>query len=111
MDHQELRASFDWQQVYDELDWLPGGALNIAHEAIDRHARGPLKDKVAMLWVGRDGEREDYTFGQMKERSDRFANVLKSLGVDKGDRVIILMDRVPESYFAFFGTLKAGAVA
>ena len=104
-------SGFDWEHIYSELDWLPGGALNAAHEAIDRHAQGPRRDKVAMVWEGKNGEREDYTFGQMSELSDRFANVLKSLGVEKGDRVFLYMDRVPELYIAVFGTLKAAAIA
>ena len=102
---------FDWEHIYSELDWLPGGALNAAHEATDRHAQGPRRDKVAMVWAGKNGEREDYTFGQMSELSDRFANVLKSLGVEKGDRVFLYMDRVPELYIAVLGTLKAAAIA
>ena len=83
----------------------------MAHEAIDRHADGPRKDKTAMIWEGKDGGRERYTFGQMKELSNRFANVLKSMGTGMGDRVLILMDRVPELYIAFFGILKVGAIA
>ena len=103
---------FDWQTIMDELDWLPGGGLNKAHEAIDRHALNPeTANKLAMIWEGKNGEREDYTFADMKEQSDKFANVLKSLGIELGDRVFIFMERVPELYFAFFGILKAGAVA
>ena len=103
-------GEFDWQQIYSELDWLPGGGLNKAHEAIDRHANGPKRDKIALIWEGKNGEREDYTFGQMKEQTDKFANVLQSLGIETGDRVFIFMDRLPELYFAFFGILKAGGV-
>ena len=103
---------FDWQTIMDELDWLPGGGLNKAHEAIDRHALNPeTANKLAMIWEGKNGEREDYTFADMKEQSDKFANVLKSLGIELGDRGFIFMERVPELYFAFFGILKAGAVA
>ena len=101
---------FSWESMYDELDWLPGGGLNKAHEAIDRHANGPNKDKIAMIWEGKNGEREDYTFGDMKLLTNRFANVMQSLGIQKGDRVFIFMDRLPELYIAFFGALKAGAV-
>ena len=63
-----------------------------------------------MIWEGKNGEQETYTFGQMKALTNKFANVLKSLGVEKGDRVFIFMDRVPELYIAFFGTLKVGAI-
>ena len=104
-------TEFDWQQMFDELDWLPGGGLNKAHEAIDRHANGPKRDKIAMIWEGKNGEREDYTFGDMKRETDKFANVLKSLGIVTGDRVFTFMDRLPEQYIAVFGILKAGAIA
>jgi acetyl-CoA synthetase len=104
-------AELGWDQVQAEMDWLPGGGLNQAHEAIDRHANGRLRDKLAMIWVGRGGERQEYTFGQMKAQSNRFAGVLRSLGVETGDRVFILLERIPELYVAFLGTLKTGAIA
>ena len=92
-------AEFHWDHVYQEMDWLPGGGLNQAHEAIDRHANGRLRDKVAMIWEGRAGERQDYTFGQMKAQSNRFAGVLRSLGIDTGDRARTDSD----GYFWFAG--------
>ena len=111
LDYNRVRGDFDWQRMYDELDWQPGGGLNKAHEAIDRHANGRNRDKIAMIWEGKNGEKETYTFGQMKDQSNKFANVLKSLGIEKGDRVFIYMERLPELYFAFFGILKVGAIA
>ena len=110
LDYDKVRGNFDWQEMYDELDWLPGGGLNKAHEAIDRHANGRNRDKLAMIWEGKNGEKETYTFGEMKVHTDKFANVIKSLGIETGDRVFIYMERLPELYFAFFGALKAGAV-
>ncbi len=111
LDYENADKDFDWDEMYSELDWLPGGCLNNSYEAIDRHANGRLRDKLAMIWVGKDGEEERYTFGEMKNESNKFANVLKSLGVGRGDRVFIFMDRIPELYFAFFGILKVGAIA
>ena len=108
--YDEIPPDFRWENVYEELAWLPGGFLNKAVEAIDRHAEGPDADKPAMIWEGKNGEREVYTFGQMKGLTNQFANVLLSVGIQKGDRVFIFMDRLPELYIAFFGTLKAGAV-
>ena len=99
-----------WETVQEELDWLPGGFLNKAHECIDRHALGPRAGKKALLWEGKNGEVETYTFADLKRESDKFANVLKALGVEKGDRIFMFMERVPELYFAFFGGLKVGAV-
>ena len=103
-----LRETFSWQELRQELDGLPGGGLNLAHEAIDRHVDHGRGDKVAMYWEGAGGEEEQYTFAQMRELTNRFANVLQGLGVEKGDRVFIFMGRVPELYVAFFGILKAG---
>ena len=112
LDYSRDRCRYDLQSLIDELDWLPGGHLNAAHEAIDRHATDPAtRDKTALIWEGRNGEREDYTFAQMKRESDKFANVLRSLGIGKGDHVFIILERVPELYFAFFGILKVGGIA
>ncbi|MBF8267246.1 MAG: acsA [Dehalococcoidia bacterium] len=102
---------FTWEQLRGELDGLPGGGLNLAHEAIDRHAHSDRRDRVALYWEGTGGEEERYTFAKLKELTDRFANVLKGLGVKKGDRVFLFMERIPELYVAFFGILKAGAIA
>ncbi len=110
MPNAEERLPFDWGTEFDRMAWLPGGWLNIAHEAVDRHARGRLADKTALIWEGMEGESERYTFRQIKLESSRFANVLASLGVVKGDRILLYLDRVPELYFAFLGALKIGAV-
>ena len=93
-----------------ELDWLPNGGLNLAHEAIDRHCNAGLDGKVAMLWEGKNGEEERYTFDEVRLESNRFANVLKGLGLKKGDRVFTFMERIPEHYSVVFGTLKAGCI-
>ena len=111
LDYEKVTASFRWEDLHAELDWLPGGLLNKAHEAVDRHANGRRRDKAAMVWESRYGERETYTFGQLKSLTNQFANVLKSLGIAKGDRVFVFMDRVPELYVAVLGILKIGAVA
>ena len=110
-EYHDSLSGFSWQEFRSRLDGLPGGGLNLAYEAIDRHANGDKRDKVAMYWEGASGEEEQYTFGRMKEETDKFANVLRKLGVQKGDRVFIFMGRVPELYIAFFGILKVGAIA
>jgi acetyl-CoA synthetase len=109
-DYDAAVAQFDWAQVEQELDWLPGGGLNLAHEAIDRHCSNGLSGKAALLWEGKNGETERYTFDQMRRETNKFANVLKGLGLKKGDRVFTFLERVPEHYFAVFGTLKAGCI-
>jgi len=102
--------AFRWDDIRAELDGLPGGGLNIAYECIDRHLTTDRKDKVAMLWEAKDGRAETYTFAQMAAGSNKAANALRSLGVEKGDRVFVFLERVPELYFTVFGTLKLGAV-
>ncbi len=109
--YDEYVKGFRWEDIHKELDWLPEGCLNKAYECIDRHVAKGLGDKLAMLWEGKNGETETYTFAQFKEQTDRFANVLKGLGIQKGDRVFTFMERLPEQYIAVFGILKVGAVA
>jgi acetyl-CoA synthetase len=109
-DYERIRASFDYERVIDELDGLPGGGLNIAYEALDRHVAKGRGDKPCLLWESKDGRAEAYTYAEMARLSNRFANVLQSLGVAKGDRVFVFMDRIPELYAAAFGTLKAGCI-
>ena len=109
-DYDATRASFDWAGVEQEIDFLPGGGLNLAYEAIDRHVVRGNGGKAAMLWEGKNGEKETYTYDDMRRQTNRFANVLGALGVEKGARVFTFMERVPEIYFTVFGTLKAGCV-
>lgn len=108
-DDEKTRQDFQWADVREALSGLPGGGLNIAHEAIDRHVQTPLKDKPALHWEGQTGEMETYTFLDLYRLTNRFSNVLKSLGVKKGDRVFTYGDRIPEIYIALLGGLKAGA--
>ena len=98
--------AFDWSRERRALAGLPGGGLNIAHEAVDRHAVGERAGATAIRWLGRDGARREITYGQLSDESSRFANVLRTLGVAKGDVVASLLGRVPELHAAAFGTLK-----
>ena len=110
-DYDAFRRTFSWEAARAALDGLPGGrGLNIAHEAVDRHAAGPRRDRVAIRWLGIDGSRRDLTFGDLARESNRFANVLAGLGVVPGDRVYALTGRIPELYFAALGAWKAKAV-
>jgi acetyl-CoA synthetase len=110
-DYEKTRRSFSWDAARDELDGLPQGrGLNIAHEAVDRHANGALSDKLALRWLGRSGGVRDFTFKDLSNATSRFANVLSSLGVGKGDRVFALSGRLPELYIAALGTLKNASV-
>src|SRR2546428_1052835 len=109
-DYWEPRRAWSWDAVRGELDGLPGGGLNKAYECLDRHAKGDRRDKPAMLWEGKNGERETYTFAEFAREANKAANGLSSLGVEKGDRVFMFLERIPECYFTAFGTLKLGAV-
>jgi acetyl-CoA synthetase len=110
-DYEAACAAFSWDHVRNCLDGLPDNAgLNIAHEAVDRHARGPLRNRTAIRWLGTDGAARDITYGELAEQSSRFANVLRGLGVGKGDRVFAFAGRIPELYIAALGTLKNGSV-
>ena len=102
---------FSWERARAELDGLPGGrGLNIAHEAVDRHAAGPRADTVAVRCVAKDESVTDITYADLARRTNRFANVLTALGVGRGDRVFSLLTRVPELYVAALGTLKNTSV-
>jgi acetyl-CoA synthetase len=101
------RAHFSWEDARRALDGLPGGAgLNIAHEAVDRHAGGARAQHLALRWLGRNGGVRDFTYADLSDWTSRFANVLEELAVESGERVFVLAERIPELYFAVFGGLK-----
>lgn len=107
VDYEDERARFTWAAARKDLDGLPGGrGLNIAHEAVDRHAAGPRRSHVALRCLGRHGERRDITYAELAERSSRFAHVLDQLGVGAAERVFVLMGRREPLYSAVLGTLK-----
>jgi acetyl-CoA synthetase len=110
VDYEATCRSFDWDAARRELDGLPGGGLNIAHEAVVRHAGGPRGGHVAIRWIGKNGSNRDITYRELDALTNRFANLLATLGVGAGDRVYTLLGRVPELHVAVLGALKAGAV-
>ena len=110
--YDRARADFSWAEQRRALDGLPGGrGLNIAHECVDRHARGPRARHLALRWLGRRGDVRDLSYEDLREQTSRFANVLDDLGVQRGERVFVLAGRIPELYVAVLGTLKHGSVA
>ncbi|MBI3245465.1 MAG: acetate--CoA ligase [Deltaproteobacteria bacterium] len=110
-DYEPTRASFSWEEARSRLSGLPGGkGLNIAYEAVDRHAEGPRRDHLALRWIGKRHETRDFTYADLQAQSNRFAHVLKKLGVGKDDRVFLLAGRIPELYVSALGTLKNGSV-
>jgi acetyl-CoA synthetase len=112
LDYEDAYRRFSWEAARQtELSGLPDEAgLNIAHEAVDRHAAGPRADRVALRWLGRRGERRELSYRDLARESNRFANVLRAIGISPGERVFALLDRVPEIHVAALGSLKVRAV-
>jgi len=108
--YMETSEKFKWEDVEKNFSWHETGKVNMAYEAIDRHAQGARKNKIALYY--RDPDRnEKYTFKEMKELSNKAANVLKEAAqVVKGDRVFVFMPRSPECYFTILGAIKLGAI-
>lgn len=110
-DYQKACKNFLWKNYYQELAWFPGGKLNAAYNAVDRHLTTWRKNKVALYWEAEDGSEKKLTFEDLAEKSSQFGNFLRKIGVKRGDRVFIFLPRVPELYIAFLGILKVGAIA
>ena len=110
VDYPSLRLRFSWDAARGELAGLPNGGLNIAHEAVDRHAAGERKEHIALRWLGKNGAIEDFSYAKLSALSNRFANVLQSLGIGAGERVYILTGRIPELYIAALGAWKNRSV-
>ncbi len=109
-DYEEAYKDFCWEDVEKNFSWYKTGKINMAYEAIDRHAKGKTKNKIALYYVD-DNREETYTYKEMKMLSNKFGNVLKDLGIKKGDRVFIFLPRSPELYVSFMGIAKVGAIA
>ncbi|MET8428475.1 acetate--CoA ligase [Nocardia sp. NPDC004860] len=101
---------FTWEVARPSLAGLPGGGLNIAYEAVDRHLGTPLENAPALRWLAAAGGDTTLTYAELATLSNRFANVLRGLGVRRGDRVCLLLGRTPELYIAALGAWKAGCV-
>jgi acetyl-CoA synthetase len=110
LDLERERAAFTWAQARAALDGLPGGALNIAHEAVERHARGSRANRVALRWLGADGDSIGFTYADLSALASRFANALTTIGIARGDVLFLLAPRIPQLYIAALGALKAGVV-
>ncbi|MCF6094970.1 acetate--CoA ligase [Microaerobacter geothermalis] len=107
--YDETYKTFKWEDVEKEFSWYETGKVNMAYEAIDRHAEGFRKNKVALYYS--DATRDEkYTFMELKRLTNRFGNVLRKYGIQKGDRVFIFMPRSPELYVSLLGSLKIGAI-
>ncbi len=108
-DYDATYKGFKWEDVHQEFDWSRTGKVNLAHEAIDRHLTRGRRNKLALIYTDRE-RTSRFTFEDMSLQSNRFANVLRKLGVVKGDRVFVFLGRRPELYVAILGILKIGAI-
>ena len=110
----ELEWFTPWTQVLDwkppHARWFTGGTLNASVNCVDRHARGARRDKTAVIWEGEPGDRRTYTYFELYQEVSRFANVLKSRGVARGDRVALYLPLVPELAVAMLACARIGAV-
>jgi acetyl-CoA synthetase len=113
-----LAGELDWSRPWNQvLDWQPpharwfvGGQLNACVNCVDRHARGPRRNKAAIIWEGEPGDRRTLTYFDLQREVSKFANVLRSLGTKKGDRVALYMPLVPELAIAMLACARIGAV-
>jgi acetyl-CoA synthetase len=109
-----LRWSKPWSKVLDWSNppfakWFVGGTLNACDNCVDRHCEGPLKNKAALVWEGEPGDRRVLRYQDLQREVSRFANVLKGLGVGKGDVVALYMPMVPELAIAMLACARIGA--
>ncbi len=111
LDYSALVDTFDWATIRAELDGLPDdGGLNIAHEAVSRHALGPRRDRVALRCMTEYKDSTDITYGQLDELASRFANVLKGFDVERGATVCTLLGQSPALHLTALGTWKHRSV-
>jgi len=117
-----------WEEAADELDWFkrwdrvlddsrkpfyrwfPGARCNIVYNCLDRHIETANKNKLALIWEGEPGDSRKYTYFELYREVNRFANALRTLGVQKGDRVVVYMPPLPETVVAMLAAAKIGAV-
>src|SRR5687767_15322839 len=110
----ELEWSHKWTSVLDwsnppHAKWFVGGQINVSVNCVDRHIRSARRNKAALIWEGEPGDRRTLTYFDLYRQVSAFANVLKSLGVKKGDRVAIYMPLVPELAIAMLACARLGA--
>ncbi|HET7189661.1 MAG TPA: AMP-binding protein, partial [Gemmatimonadaceae bacterium] len=98
----------DWQPPHAK--WFVGGTLNVSVNCLDRHVRGARRNKAALVFEGEPGDRRTLTYWDLYVQVNQFANVLKSLGVKKGDRVAIYLPLIPEAAVAMLACARIGAI-
>ena len=109
--YEQLMKNFKWSDADKNVEWFPGGKINAAYNAVDRHAKGTRKNKIALIYDDGDGHIQRLTFQDLYEQTSKFANVMKKLGIKRQDRVFFFLQRSPELYVGFLGAIKYGAIA
>jgi len=112
---EELDWFKKWEQVLDDANppfykWFTGARCNIVYNALDRHIETVNKNKLALIWEGEPGDSRTFTYYELHRAVCRFANALRTMGVEKGDRIIIYMPPLPETVIAMLAVAKIGAV-
>ncbi|MBU2445696.1 MAG: acetate--CoA ligase, partial [Bacteroidetes bacterium] len=112
---EELQWFKTWDKIIDESNkpfykWFTGAQVNIVYNCLDRHCENSRRNKLALLWEGEKGDFRSFSYFALKRETCKFANVLKSLGVKKGDRVTIYMGRIPELIIAMLACARIGAI-
>ncbi|HUA34775.1 MAG TPA: acetate--CoA ligase [Candidatus Binataceae bacterium] len=114
----ECAKNLDWFKPFGQVlewkfpfaKWFLGGTINAAYNCLDRHLKGPRRNKAALIWEGEPGDSRVYTYQMLAEEVGRAANALKSLGVKEGDRVAIYMPLLPEAAIAMLACARIGAI-
>jgi acetyl-CoA synthetase len=114
----EFARELEWIRPWDEVlrwtspnaQWFPGGKINASANCVDRHVRTARRNKAAIVWEGEPGDRRTLTYWDLYREVNRFANVLKSLGLKRGDRVALYLPLIPELAIAMLACARIGAV-
>lgn len=110
-DYDGMVKNFRFEDYTQEIKYFDDGKFNAAYNAIDKHLETGLETKTALIWENDEGKIKKYNFRELAEISNQVANILKKLGINKGDRVFLFLPRIPELYYCFLGILKTGAIA
>jgi acetyl-CoA synthetase len=114
----ECAKNLEWFKPFDKVlewkfpfaKWFLGGKINAAYNCLDRHLKGPRRNKAALIWEGEPGDSRVLTYQMLADEVGRAANALKSLGVKEGDRVAVYMPLVPEAAIAMLACARIGAI-
>ncbi|HTX92829.1 MAG TPA: acetate--CoA ligase [Anaerolineales bacterium] len=111
----ELEWYKPWDTILDEskkpfYKWFVGGQVNIIQNCLDRHVRTWRRNKLALIWEGEPGDQRSFSYHALNREVSKFANVLKAMGIQKGDRVTIYLPRIPEIVIAMLACAKIGAI-